>query len=48
MKIKLDTKKLLGFRLYSADAVSGKQGHKTGGMLGMKCGGLAGVKTRPD
>jgi len=47
MKIKLDTKKLLGFRLYSAEAVNGKQGNKNGDMdriVGLKIGGLAGEK----
>lgn len=45
MKINLELKKLLGFRLYSAEAVGGKQGEKTGGYLGTKTGGNAGVKT---
>jgi len=53
VKINLDTKKLLGFRLYSAEAVNGKQGNKTGGFTGnisnsagLKMGGLAGMKTK--
>lgn len=45
LHIKLDTKKLLGFRLYSAEAVKGKQGGKTGGFEGSKTGGFRGLKT---
>lgn len=44
MKINLELTKLLGFRLYSAEAIGGKQGNKTGGYLGLKTGGNAGVK----
>lgn len=45
MKINLEQKKLLGFRLYSTNVIGGKQGSKTGGALGMKTGGVAGVKS---
>ena len=44
MKIKLELNKLLGFRLYSAEVIGGKQGNKTGGTIGVKTGGVAGVK----
>jgi len=44
MKINLELNKLLGFRLYSAEVIGGKQGNKTGGAMGLKTGGAAGVK----
>lgn len=45
MKIKLELNKLLGFRLYSAEVIGGKQGNKTGGTIGVKTGGMGGAKS---